>query len=549
MGESIVGKRMTQEEYRTKVEEWNIKNYGKKDVFTVEDKFITTGIKVRVKHNVEGCGVVREVSPDMYSRGHTCLTCDRREFEKRYDKIREELETYFKREYGNGEEYTIEGELRSLTWEVKFKHNVKGCGHEFKTQPKTMLEGKRCSKCYNIRRGTVAHNRKSEEDFLREVKESNVKLGLKEDDYIFLEKYRGRHTKIRVKHTDGKCNREYEVRPGDFFRGNRCAKCEGNMKRTQEQFEKEVGELNYHRSGDKEEYLFYGDYVSSVTEMGVKHQKCGHKYKVLPYVFIHMKSGCPKCYGTPKKTTEQFKKEVREMLGEDYEVIGQYVTNGTPISIRHNSEECGGYEYSVAPNTILSGRGSKCKKCYGMEKFTKEWVDTQVKGLVGDEYEFTGEYEGVSVKMGIKHNLCGHSFQTSPAAFIRGSSRCPRCQQSAGEMEVERELKRLGELYIYQHNLVKNPETGRWLRSDYAIIGNDGGVIGIVEFDGKQHYEPIDFFGGEDTFKRGKERDEIKDNYCEENNIPYVRIAYWEFDRVGELVEDFVEKIKTGLNN
>ena len=50
----------------------------------------------------------------------------------------------------------------------------------------------------------------------------------------------------------------------------------------------------------------------------------------------------------------------------------------------------------------------------------------------------------------------------------------------------------------------------------------------IIELDGIQHFEPVEFFGGEEGFKSLQERDAIKTNYCKENNIDLIRIPYWE---------------------
>ena len=48
----------------------------------------------------------------------------------------------------------------------------------------------------------------------------------------------------------------------------------------------------------------------------------------------------------------------------------------------------------------------------------------------------------------------------------------------------------------------------------------------IIEYDGKQHFEIIDFFGGEEEFKKQRERDLIKNKYCFDHNIPLIRIPY-----------------------
>ena len=47
-----------------------------------------------------------------------------------------------------------------------------------------------------------------------------------------------------------------------------------------------------------------------------------------------------------------------------------------------------------------------------------------------------------------------------------------------------------------------------------------------IEYNGKQHYEPIDFFGGDCGFKEQQIRDMVKNKYCYENNIKLLTIKY-----------------------
>lgn len=48
-----------------------------------------------------------------------------------------------------------------------------------------------------------------------------------------------------------------------------------------------------------------------------------------------------------------------------------------------------------------------------------------------------------------------------------------------------------------------------------------------IEVDGGQHYRPVALWGGEDNFKITKLRDELKNEYCKNNNINLIRIPYW----------------------
>ena len=48
----------------------------------------------------------------------------------------------------------------------------------------------------------------------------------------------------------------------------------------------------------------------------------------------------------------------------------------------------------------------------------------------------------------------------------------------------------------------------------------------IIEYDGEQHFKPIDVWGGEEALSNTRERDLIKNKYCFDNNIPLIRIPY-----------------------
>ena len=53
-----------------------------------------------------------------------------------------------------------------------------------------------------------------------------------------------------------------------------------------------------------------------------------------------------------------------------------------------------------------------------------------------------------------------------------------------------------------------------------------------IEFDGIQHFKPINDFGGKNEFKNVQKRDNCKNKWCEDNNIKLIRIKYNEIDRI-----------------
>ena len=65
---------------------------------------------------------------------------------------------------------------------------------------------------------------------------------------------------------------------------------------------------------------------------------------------------------------------------------------------------------------------------------------------------------------------------------------------------------------------------------DFALFLNSN-LLGVIEFDGEQHFRPILFNScGEkesyENYKKCVKRDNIKTNYCKNNNLKLLRITY-----------------------
>lgn len=59
----------------------------------------------------------------------------------------------------------------------------------------------------------------------------------------------------------------------------------------------------------------------------------------------HCKAGssgnrCPYCFGHITKTTELFKKEVYDLVADEYLVLGEYKRNHEKILMKHNTDSC-----------------------------------------------------------------------------------------------------------------------------------------------------------------------------------------------------------------
>jgi hypothetical protein len=302
-------------------------------------------------------------------------------------------------------------------------------------------------------------------------------------------------------------------------------------KKTHEEFVNEV----YNLIGD--EYQVLGTYTGALKKIEIYHSKCSKSYEVTPGNFLFGQR-CPMCQNirNKKKTHEEFVTEVKNKFNDEYLVLGEYQDITKKIKIRHN--KCL-FEWEVYPGNILSGQ-SKCPHCSRKATFTTESFSRVIDDLTNGEYKITGTYKNVRTKISIKHNICGHEWDVFPNAFKDAGSRCPKCTvMSKGEQIIydsltERNINFTNE---YTFDDCKNIYS---LPFDFAIQNNNDEVVFLIEFDGIQHYESIEWFGGEEILKYTQYNDSIKDDYCKENNLKLLRIPYWDIDKIETILDTYL---------
>lgn len=79
------------------------------------------------------------------------------------------------------------------------------------------------------------------------------------------------------------------------------------------------------------------------------------------------------------------------------------------------------------------------------------------------------------------------------------------------------------------------------LRFDFAIFKNKK-LFCLLECQGIQHYNVVDFFGGHEKFQQQQNYDSLKRDYCKEKNIKLIEIPYWDYDKIDE--EYVIKKLR-----
>ena len=371
--------------------------------------------------------------------------------------------------------------------------------------------------------------RKSQAEFEREV------YGLTGDEYLFLEPYVNNKTKILCKHM--RCGHEWRVSYGNFKNsGSRCPKCRySKMAIDNTKSNSEFLEEIYELVGD--EYTPLDEYSRHDKEVRMRHNICGNLWLVTPTIFTSHGQRCPDCTKVlttkrMRKGTSRYKEEVKELVGSEYSILGRYgVDNKEKVKTVHTT--CG-HVYYVSPHEFLSGR--RCPKCFGTPLKTQEEFEEEVHSLVGDEYSVVGKYVSTGKPIEIKHNTCGKVNNVTPNSFLRGS-RCFNCNRylSKGESAIEEYLKD-NDVYFEKEYRFEDLKNSHLLRFDFAVL--DGSEIkALIEYDGIQHFEPVDFFGGDSRLEYQKRNDALKNSYCRENNLKLIRIPYWDYDNIGSILK------------
>ncbi len=97
------------------------------------------------------------------------------------------------------------------------------------------------------------------------------------------------------------------------------------------------------------------------------------------------------------------------------------------------------------------------------------------------------------------------------------SQGCQICKLSKGELKIINILSNRNIEFKSQYKFEKLN-----LVFDFYILH----LNLAIEYDGIQHFKPINYFGGQKAFESQTKRDNQKDEYCKKNNIHLLRIPY-----------------------
>jgi very-short-patch-repair endonuclease len=264
------------------------------------------------------------------------------------------------------------------------------------------------------------------------------------------------------------------------------------------------------------------NYINNITNVCIICSIHGEFWQK-PSKHINRHFGCKKC-GVKKRSVarslsiDTFIKQAHQIHNNRYDYSKVNYIN-IDIKICIICPEHG--EFLQTPyNHIRRKQG--CPKCNGGAILDGKYFIQRANQIHNNKYDYSKiEYKNGYTKICI---ICTEhkDFYQIPNSHLQGIG-CPKCQRSKGEEQIESWLKE-NNIQFETQKRFKDCKNIKPLPFDFYLIKHNI----CIEYDGEQHYQSKKCFGGEHGFQRTQMNDNIKNNYCKQNNIKLIRIPYWE---------------------
>lgn len=148
----------------------------------------------------------------------------------------------------------------------------------------------------------------------------------------------------------------------------------------------------------------------------------------------------------------------------------------------------------------------------------------------------SGERTTTKQKIWLCKCECGNEYKVRTDSLTTGNTTSCGCLTgSKGEKAILEYLEK-NNIRFKQEYTFPDLRNINLLRFDFAVMDEDGNLVKLIEFDGRQHQNITGYFGGIEEYEAYLLRDEMKNTYCKENNIPLLRIPYTEIDNIENIL-------------
>ena len=342
-------------------------------------------------------------------------------------------------------------------------------------------------------------------------------------------------TKIKI--YCNRCDEIFMQTPSGHLQGYGCRKCgwifgHEKIRSTTEEFI--IKAIKIHNN--KFDYDLV-QYKNSLLKVQIKCNECKTIFLQSPNDHLNG-YGCKKCADEKMRSnTQEFIMKAVNLHGDsfNYDLVS-YLKSGSKVKIKCNN--CNNI-FLQTPAGHLNLKQSVCFKCFNsfQKLSTEEWI-LRAEKIHQQKFDYNlVEYKNSKCKVHIKCKKCNDIFIQRADHHLRGYG-CPFCKESKGEIRITRYLVEKNMSFIPQKTFItlrdKNPLLTDFYLDDLNLL---------IEYDGEGHYFAV--FGTtleekQKNFEDCQRRDKIKNEWAKANNIPLLRIPYWDFDRIEELIEAFI---------
>ena len=227
----------------------------------------------------------------------------------------------------------------------------------------------------------------------------------------------------------------------------------------------------------------------------------------------------------------EFIRRAKIVHGEKYSYFSlNYVNGRTCVAITCPEHGI----YMQKPYDHLNGCG--CKKCAGLSRKTNNEFISESKKIFGDCFTYNDvDYVSNHQKVIIGCKTHGDFFVT-PNNHLSKKQGCPVCKESKGEHKIRTILNRMNIEYVREKTFDNCVRCRRKLPFDFYLPKQNL----VIEYDGKQHFEPVDAFGGVVGYNETIKNDRFKNKFLFENNIVMLRISYDEYDNIETILKKYL---------
>jgi len=307
----------------------------------------------------------------------------------------------------------------------------------------------------------------------------------------------------------------------------------------------------------------YGDtllsnYVTKKTWLEIQCGGCGDIFYKTFNLYTSKDSKCAKCVKIKAELREnnrrklagaEFKKIVQDhgwIWNDDVNIYKDQNTKFKTLCPKKHVQ-------LVCTRDFVNGKRDcfNCAKELKSEKLKLSITDVKERCSNSGFLLLDNTYIGSHHKLKLRCLVCKNIVEMDIPGIKKGICRKCNNTQSAGSICIEKYLESNTDILSFSKEWTFSDyilddwfscKDQKLLRFDFRVLFNNGRCL-LIEFDGDQHFKPIEFFGGINAFNKRRKHDFTKTLYCEYNNYVLLRIPQIEYNNIEIILDDIINRM------